>query len=64
MEARVKKLERLNKILFAGLALALLPWIVGAAAKIPDLIQGKSMEAQQWNTGLASNRQALLGNAS
>jgi len=49
METRVKRLERLNKVLFAGLALALLPWVVGAAETIPDLIQGKAMEAQQFN---------------
>ena len=40
MESRLKKLERLNKILFAGLALALLPWIVAAGKAIPDLIEG------------------------
>jgi hypothetical protein len=42
MEARIRKLERLNRILFAGLALALLPWLAAAAAKIPDVIQGTS----------------------
>jgi len=42
METRLKKLERWNKVLLAGLALALLPWVVGAAAKIPDLIEGTS----------------------
>jgi hypothetical protein len=40
MEPRLKRLERLNRVLFAGLALALLPWVVGAAAKIPALIEG------------------------
>jgi len=47
MEAKLKKLERLNKVLFAGLALALLPWIVAAAKTIPDLIEGKSGKFQQ-----------------
>ena len=47
MEARVKRLERLNKILFAGLALALLPWVVGAAEKIPELIEGANGKFQQ-----------------
>jgi hypothetical protein len=42
MEARLKKLERMNRLLFAGLALALLPWAAGAATQIPDLIQGTS----------------------
>ncbi len=42
MEARLKKLERLNRVLFAGLGLALLPWVVGAAKQIPDLIEGTS----------------------
>ena len=46
MEARLKKLERLNKVLFAGLALALLPWIIAAAKTIPDLIEGKSAKFQ------------------
>ena len=46
MEARLKKLERLNKVLFAGLALALLPWVVAAAKNIPDLIEGKSGKFQ------------------
>jgi len=47
METRLKKLERLNNILFAGLALALLPWVVAAAKNIPDLIEGKSGKFQQ-----------------
>jgi hypothetical protein len=52
MEARLKKLERMNKVLFAGLALAVLPWIVAAAEKIPELIEGtsgkfKTVETQQ-----------------
>ncbi len=42
MEARLKKLERLNKVLFAGVLLALSPWVVGAAEKIPELIAGTS----------------------
>jgi hypothetical protein len=46
MEARLKRLERLNKILFAGLAMALVPWIVGAGEKIPELIQGTSGKFQ------------------
>ena len=46
METRLKKLERLNKVLFAGLALALLPWVVAAAKTIPDLIEGKSGKFQ------------------
>jgi hypothetical protein len=40
METRVRRLERLNRILFAGLALALLPWVVAAAKKIPELVEG------------------------
>jgi hypothetical protein len=47
MEARVKRLERLNRVLFAGLALALLPWVVGAATKIPELIEGVNGNFQQ-----------------
>jgi hypothetical protein len=42
MEARLKKLERTNRLLFAGVALAILPWAVGAAEKIPDLVQASS----------------------
>jgi hypothetical protein len=53
METRLKKIERLNKVLFAGLAVALLPWIVGAAEKVPELIAGTSgkfttVEARQY----------------
>jgi len=40
MEARLKKLERMNRILCLGLGLALLPWLVGAANKVPELIEG------------------------
>lgn len=47
MEKRVKRLERLNRVLFAGLALALLPWIVGAAEKIPEPIEGANGKFQQ-----------------
>jgi hypothetical protein len=47
METRLKKLERWNRILFAGLALALLPWVVGAATKIPELIEGTNGSFQQ-----------------
>jgi hypothetical protein len=52
VEARLKTLERMNKILFAGLALVVLPWIATAAEKIPELIEGtsgkfKTVEAQQ-----------------
>jgi hypothetical protein len=52
VEARLKKLERLNRVLFAGLALALLPWVIAAAEKVPQLIEGtngkfEKMEAQQ-----------------
>ncbi len=46
MEARLKKLERFNRVLLAGLALALLPWVVAAAKDIPDLIEGKSGKFQ------------------
>ena len=46
MEARLKKLERLNRVLFTGLALALLPWVVGAAIKIPELIEGTNGKFQ------------------
>jgi hypothetical protein len=46
MEARLRRLERLNRILFVGLALALLPWVVAAAKTIPDLIEGKSGKFQ------------------
>ncbi len=46
METRLKKLERLNKILFAGLALALLPWIIAAAKNIPELIEGTNGKFQ------------------
>ncbi len=46
MDARLRKLERLNKVLFAGLALALLPWVAAAAKNIPDLIEGKSGKFQ------------------
>ena len=42
MEARLKKLERTNRLLFAGLALAILPWAAGAAKQIPGLIEGTS----------------------
>ena len=52
MESRLKRLERLNRLLFTGLALALLPWVVGAATKVPELIEavkGKfdTIEAQR-----------------
>jgi hypothetical protein len=47
METRLKRLERLNRFLFAGLALALLPWVVGAAEKIPELIEGTNGKFQQ-----------------
>ena len=40
METRLKKLERMNRVLLAGLVLAMLPWAVGAAQKLPDLIAG------------------------
>jgi hypothetical protein len=40
MEARLKKLERMNRVLCLGLGLALLPWLVGAANKVPELIEG------------------------
>jgi hypothetical protein len=46
METRLKKLERLNRVLFAGLALALLPWVVGAAKTIPELIEGTNGKFQ------------------
>jgi len=46
METRMKKLERLNRVLFAGLALALLPWVVAAGKTIPDLIEGTSGKFQ------------------
>ena len=46
METRLKKLERLNKILFAGLALALLPWVIAAGKTIPDLIEGTNGKFQ------------------
>ncbi len=36
----------MNRVLFAGLALALLPWIIAAAKTIPDLIEGKSGKFQ------------------
>jgi hypothetical protein len=52
MEARLKKLELLNKVLLVGVVLALVPWAVAAAEKIPDLIQGtngkfKTVETEQ-----------------
>jgi hypothetical protein len=46
METRLKKLERLNRVLFAGLALALLPWLVAAAKAIPELIEGTNGKFQ------------------
>ena len=54
MEKRLKKLERLNKVLFVGLALALLPWLVAAAKEIPALIEGtngkfKAVEATSFD---------------
>jgi hypothetical protein len=53
MEARLKRLEWLNRVLFAGLALAVLPWLVAAAAKVPELVQGNkgksdTVEAKQF----------------
>ncbi len=46
MQRRLERLERLNKILFAGVAVALLPWIVGAAEKIPALGAGTQGQFQ------------------
>jgi hypothetical protein len=46
MESRLRKLERSNKLLLAGLALALLPWLVSAAKEIPDLLEGKNGKFQ------------------
>ncbi len=46
MEKRLMRLERLNRVLFVGLALALLPWTVGAAQKIPKLIEGTNGKFQ------------------
>ncbi len=46
MEARLKRLERLNRILFVGLALALVPWVVGAATNVADLLEAKSGKFQ------------------
>lgn len=46
MEERLRRLERVNKILFAGLALALLPWVVAAAEKVPQLIAGTEGQFQ------------------
>jgi hypothetical protein len=43
MEARLKNLERTNRILFVAVGLALLPWAFGAADKdkAPELVEGK-----------------------
>jgi hypothetical protein len=46
VETRLRKLERWNKVLLAGLALALLPWLVAAAKEIPDLLEGKNGKFQ------------------
>jgi len=49
MEARLRKLESLNKVLFAGLALSLLPWIAAADKNAPQSIeaaQGKFQSLQ------------------
>jgi hypothetical protein len=59
MEARLKKLERLNRVLFAGLALALLPWLAGAAQKIPELIEAANGKFQT----LAAQQVALIDDA-
>jgi len=40
METRLKKLERMNKILSTGLLLALAPWVVAAGEAVPKLIEG------------------------
>jgi hypothetical protein len=41
MEARLKKLERMNRVLWLGLGLAVLPWVLGATDKAQDVIEGK-----------------------
>jgi hypothetical protein len=46
METRLKMLERWNKVLFAGLALALLPWIVAAGKAVPELIEATNGKFQ------------------
>jgi hypothetical protein len=51
MEARLKKLELLIKLLFMGVVLALLPWAVAAAEKIPELIEGSSGKFKMVETG-------------
>ena len=54
METRLKKLERLNRVLFVGLALALLPWVLAAAKTIPDLIEGTNGKFQAVEIGSPS----------
>ena len=56
METRLKKLERWNKVLFAGLILALLPWVVAAAKTIPELIEGTSGKFQSVEIGSPSGK--------
>lgn len=56
MENRLKKLERLNRVLFAGLALALLPWVVAAAKTIPELIEGTNGKFQAVEIGTPSGK--------
>ena len=41
MEARLKKLERTNRLLCVAIGLALVPWVFGAADKTPELVEGK-----------------------
>ena len=52
MERRMKRLERMNLVLSAGLVLTVLPWIFGAGGNAPELVEGtkgkfQTMEAQR-----------------
>ena len=56
METRLRKLERWNRVLFAGLALALFPWVVAAAKTIPGLVEGTSGKFQAFEIGTPSGK--------
>ena len=46
MEARLRRLERWNMVLVAGLLVALAPWLLGAAEKVAELLAGKTVVAE------------------
>jgi len=51
MEARLRKLELLNKVLLATVVISLVPWAIAAAEKIPELIEGTSGRFKTVETG-------------